>query len=169
MSSTNEQFSLVYDQYIEKIYRFVYLKVNSQEIAEDITSKVFLKGWEYYQNNQEINNMNAFLYSIARNSVTDYYREKNRTKMISTENVPHLITDNGADIHEKAILSSDIENIKSALQGIKKDYQDVIIWHYLEDIPVAEIAEIVQKPAGTVRVMIHRGLKALKKEFNIES
>ena len=50
MNSPKEQFSQIYDQYIEKIYRFVYLKVNSQEIAEDLTSKVFLKGWEAYQN-----------------------------------------------------------------------------------------------------------------------
>ena len=48
MDSLNEQFSSIYDQYIDKIYRFVYLKVSSQEIAEDITSKVFIKGWEAF-------------------------------------------------------------------------------------------------------------------------
>jgi RNA polymerase sigma-70 factor (ECF subfamily) len=41
MSDVAEQFGEIYDQYIEKIYRFVYLKVNSQEVAEDITSKCF--------------------------------------------------------------------------------------------------------------------------------
>ncbi|MBI2050008.1 MAG: RNA polymerase subunit sigma-24, partial [Candidatus Staskawiczbacteria bacterium] len=48
MNNNEAQFSEIYDQYIDKIYRFVYFKVNSQEIAEDITSKVFLKGWEAY-------------------------------------------------------------------------------------------------------------------------
>ena len=49
MESISEQFSQIYDQYIDKIYRFVYLKVNSQEIAEDITSKVFIRGWEKFR------------------------------------------------------------------------------------------------------------------------
>ena len=66
MDKNKEKFGSIYDQYIEKIYRFVYLKVNSQEIAEDISSKVFLRGWESYQKNSEIKNIGAFLYQIAR-------------------------------------------------------------------------------------------------------
>lgn len=160
MDRLNEQFGEIYDQYIDKIYRFVYLKVNSQETAEDITSKVFTKGWESYKN-QPIDNVGAFLYQIARNSVVDHYREKGRTKIVSAENNPNLV-DLGASAHEKAILASDIENIKLAISKIKKDYQDVIIWHYVNGMKVTEIAQIMEKPQGTVRVMLHRGLKELK-------
>lgn len=168
MDNSKEQFSLIYDQYIEKIYRFVYLKVDSQETAEDITSKVFLKGWEAYQKNQTgIDNIGAFLYKIARNNVIDHYRGKDRTRTVSTDSVPQ-IADNRTNLHEKAVLSSDIESVKSAISNLKKDYQDVIIWHYLDDMPVAQIAEILDKPVGAVRVMIHRGLNALKDELRGE-
>lgn len=167
MDSINEQFSRIYDQYIEKIYRFVYLKVNSEEVAQDITSKVFLNGWESYKNKGGILNPGAFLYQIARNMVTDHYREKGKAKAISTEFI-YQMADNKANLHEKAVLSSDIEMVKSAIQNLKKDYQDVLIWHYLEDMQVAEIAQILDKPNGTIRVMIHRGLKALKDELRGE-
>ena len=163
MDSINEQFSLIYDQYIDKIYRFVYLKVNSQETAEDITSKVFLKGLESYKN-KEILNPGAFLYQIARNMITDHYREKGRTK-ITFADFPNQLVDNKVNLYEKAVLNEDIEKIKFAIQNIKKDYQDVIIWHYLEDMKTEEIAELLGKPIGTVRVMIYRGLKALKGEL----
>ena len=84
MDSIHEQFSHIYDQNIEKIYRFVYLKVNSQEIAEDIVSKVFMKGWEAYQRDSAaIKNPSAFLYQIARNAVIDFYRQKGRSKVVS--------------------------------------------------------------------------------------
>jgi len=163
MSNLNEQFGDIYDQYIEKIYRFVYLKVDSQETAEDITSKVFLKGWEAYQVGAEnIKNPSAFLYQIARNSVIDYYREKGRTKVVSTEVYPQIVQP-GKDLQEKAIISADFAAVKSAIQGLKKDYQDIILLHYVDDVPVAEIAKTLNKPAGTVRVMLHRGLKDLKK------
>src|SRR3989344_5805565 len=164
MSNQREQFSQIYDQYIEKIYRFVYLKVNSQEVAEDITSHVFMKGWESYQNNQEIKNFSAFLYQIARNNVIDHYRQKGRAKIVSPDFMPQIV-DPRTNLHEKAILNADIELVKTALQNIKKDYQDVIIWHYLEDMPTVQISQILDKPEGTVRVMIHRGLEALRNEL----
>lgn len=160
-----EQFSLIYDQYIGKIYRFVYLKVSSQEVAEDLTSKIFLKGWEsYVKSTKSIDNQGAFLYQIARNTVIDYYREKGRSKVVSSDALPQAI-DKKADIHGKAIIDSDVLMIKLAITNLKQDYQDIIIWHYLDGMEVPEIALAMDKPAGTVRVMLHRGLKALKDEL----
>lgn len=164
MNDPKEQFSSIYDQYIEKIYRFIYLKVDTRETAEDISSKVFLKGWESYKEGKQIVNPGAFLYQIARNTIADHYRGKDRTKVTLTD-YTDKIADPRANLYEKAAINSDIEMVKSAIQRIKKDYQDVIIWYYLEDMPTDQIAGILDKPAGAVRVMIHRGLKALKNEL----
>ena len=162
MDRANEQFGEIYDQYIEKIYRFVYLKVNSEEVAQDIVSKVFTKGWEAFKDKPDsIQNPSAFLYQIARNSVIDHYRERGRSKMVSSEVLPEIV-DMGTNLQDKAILSADIGKLRQSILKLKKDHQDVLIWHYLEDMPVPKIAELVNKPAGTVRVMIHRGLKDLK-------
>lgn len=169
MSNLDEQFSQIYDQYIEKIYRFVYLKVSSQEVAEDITSKVFLSGWEAYKKDQAgIKNMNAFLYQIARNAVTDHYRDRAKGKTVSQDAVPQ-IPDTGAGLYEKVVLSSDMDAIMVSIQKLKKEYQNILIWHYLEDMSSEQIAEMLDKPVGTVRVMIHRGLKALKDELHQEA
>ena len=160
--SLNEQFSSIYDQYIDKIYRFVYLKVGGQEIAQDITSKVFIRGWEAFKSPKKpIKNPGAFLYQIAGNAVIDYYREKGRSKLVSVDDSPEL-ADPGTNAQDMAILSADISVVKKAIQKLKKEQQDVIIWHYLEDMPIGQIADLVSKPEGTVRVMLHRGLKDLK-------
>lgn len=164
MDNLREQFSKIYDQYIDKIYRFVYIKVNSQPVAEDITSKVFMNGWQSYQTGQDIKNVGAFLYQIARNSVIDYYRQNDKAKLVSPDMVAEAI-DPQVDVHEKAVFNADIEAIKTAIGSLKKDYQDVLIFHYLEDMSTEQIADIMGKPAGTVRVMIHRGLKALKDQL----
>jgi RNA polymerase sigma factor (sigma-70 family) len=162
MENLSKQFSAIYDQYIEKIYRFVYLKVNSEEVAQDITSKVFLKGWEAYKNQGDsIKNPGAFLYQIARNSVVDHYREKGRTRAMSVDFIAQ-IADPATSAHDKAILNADIRVIKTAMHKLKKNQQDIIIWHYLEDMPITDIAKLLNKPAGTVRVALHRGLKDLK-------
>ena len=163
MDNYKEKFSQIYDQYIDKIYRFVYLKVDSQETAEDITSKVFLRGWEAFQS-QKVLNPSAFLYQIARNTVIDHYREKGRTRIISADILPQIV-DRGMGLEERAILSSEFEEVRLAIQNLKQDYQDIIICHYIDDMKVPEIAEIMGKPEGTIRVMLHRGLKVLKKEM----
>jgi RNA polymerase sigma-70 factor (ECF subfamily) len=164
MDKKKAQFSTIYDQYIDKIYRFVYLKVSSQEIAEDITSKVFLKGWESYAKQADIVSPGSFLYRIASNAVIDHYREKGKMKIVSTEVAPQII-DNRTSIHDSVVLGSDVQLVKSAIQNMKEDYQNVIIWHYLDGMDVPEIALAMDKPAGTVRVMLHRGLKVLKDEL----
>lgn len=163
MDELREQFSQIYDEYIGKIYRFVYVKVNSQEIAEDLTSKVFVRGWEAYQKQgSNIENPGAFLYQIARNAVVDHYREKGRANVVSSEVLPE-IPDSADNIHERAAISADINAVKACLSKLKPEHQDIIIWHYLEDMTIAEIAKMTGKPAGTVRVILHRGLKELKK------
>lgn len=162
INNPEEQFGKIYDQYINKIYRFVYLKVSSQEVAEDITSKVFIKGWEAFKADSDgIKNPGAFMYQIARNSVIDYYRQKGRTKTVSTDDSPEIV-DPETSAHDKAILNADVNTVRRAIGKLKKEHQDVIIWYYLDDMAIDSIAKLIEKPAGTVRVMIHRGLKDLK-------
>ena len=158
----NEQFGQIYDKYISKIYRFVYIKVESEETAQDITSKVFLKGWEAFKGQKDtIKNPGAFLYQIARNAVVDHYRAKGRLKEISTDASPEMV-DPRADAQDQAILSADINAIKKSINKLDPEYQDIIIWHYLDDMPIADIAKLIDRPDGTVRVMLHRGLKDLR-------
>jgi RNA polymerase sigma factor (sigma-70 family) len=164
MNSPREQFSLIYDQYIEKIYRFVYLRVNTQEVAEDITSKVFTKAWASYQKDQDIKNIGAFLYQIARNNIVDFYKEKGKNPTVSPDMVAQLV-DTKADIHEKAIFTANIGKVKEAMGKLKQHYQDILTWYYVEDMSAEHIAQLMGKPVGTVRVMIHRGIQSLKDEL----
>ena len=170
MANPKKKFSKIYDRYVEKIYRFVFLKVNSQETAEDLTSKVFLKGWEAFKKTEnkgenKIDNPQAFLYQIARNLVVDHYREKGRTRIVSTEFTPQM-ADPRTNLEETAKTSSDLEIVKQAMQNLKGDYQEVIIWHYLDDLSISEIAKVLNKQEGAVRVMLHRALKALKNKLS---
>jgi len=163
MANLRKTFSKIYDRYIDKIYRFIFLKVNSQEIAQDLTSETFLRGWESFKNGNKIENPQAFLYKIARNLVTDHYREKGKAKIVSAEYVK--ITDPRTNLEEKALLESDFDNIRIALTNLKEDYQNVVVWYYLDDLPIPEIAKILDKSESATRVLLHRALKALKNEL----
>jgi RNA polymerase sigma-70 factor (ECF subfamily) len=166
MEDLRKTFSKIYDQNIDKIYRFIFLKVNSQEIAQDLCSETFLKTWEKFKQGKEnpIENPRAFLYRTARNLVIDHYREKGRNQVVSAELAP--IIDPREDLEEEAILRSDLHAVKAALTGLKEDYQDVIIWHYLDDLPITETSNLLDRSEAATRVLLHRALKALKAEIN---
>ena len=163
MSNSRKIYSDIYDKYIDKIFRFVFLKVKSSEIAEDLCSEVFLRGWQSFKGGNKIDNIQAFLYQIARNLLADHYREAGRNQVVSTEYTPLLASNQ--DLEEKAWLQSDLEQVKLALANIKDEYREVIIWYYLDELKVPEIAKILNKPEGTCRVLIHRALKTLKDEL----
>ncbi len=165
MSSPKIVFSQIYDNCIDKIYRFIFFKVNSQEIAEDLCSETFMKGWQVFKkNSKEIENPQAFLFQIARNLVIDYYREKDRTRTVPTDSV--AVTDPDEDLQERSFVNSEIEMLKTAISDMKQDYQEVIIWHYIDDYSIPEISQMLDKKEGTVRVMLHRALKSLKNRVN---
>ncbi|MCX6744003.1 MAG: RNA polymerase sigma factor, partial [Candidatus Parcubacteria bacterium] len=156
-----EAYSQVYDLYIDRIYRFVFFKINNQEEAQDITSEVFLKTWHYIIDGKEIKNLNALFYKIARNLVIDYYRKASQ-KDISLEDLVNgadsLIPDkelahNGQDNLDKKI---QLEKIQDKLLGLKEEYREVIILRFVEGLSINEIAEIVDKKNGAVRVILFR-------------
>lgn len=164
MPDARKTFSQIYDKYIDKIYKFVFFKVNSQEIAEDLTSEAFSRTWVVFKENQdEIKNVRAFLYKTANNLVIDHYRQKGRANIISVNNP--LIIDPKQDLEKNILLNSDMENIRQALFHLKEDYQNVIIWHYLDDLPISEVSELLNKTEQATRVLLHRALKTLKQKI----
>jgi RNA polymerase sigma-70 factor (ECF subfamily) len=172
MANSRKKFSKIYDQYVEKIYRFVFLKVSSEEIAQDLTSETFLKCWEAYKKTQNpkpktqnIKNPQAFLYQIARNLIIDHYREKGKYQVVSAEISP--IIDPRTDLEEKMILNSDFEMVRNHLSSLKDDYQNAIVWYYLDDLPICEVAKLLDKSEEATRVLIHRALKSLREKINL--
>lgn len=169
MDNIKNKFSEIYDNYIEKIYRFVFLKVSSSEIAEDLTSETFLRGWKAFEKNHDsIENPRAFLYQIARNMIADFYRNgKNNMPVISAEYVQ--IEDPNANTEKRAELNLNMAVVRQALLTLKDDYQNVIIWHYLDDLPIQEVAGLLGKSEKNTRVVLHRALKSLKSQLKQET
>ena len=163
MANLRKIFSKIYDRYIDKIYRFVFFKVNSQEIAQDLTSETFLKTWESFKNGNKIENPQAYLYKTARNLVIDFYREKGKVQIVSADNP--LIPDPAPNLEEKAMLSSELGQIRQALTELNDDYQNVIIWYYLDDLSISEISQMLGRTDDATRVLLHRALKTLKEKL----
>lgn len=166
-----EAFAEIYDFYVVKIFRFVYLKTNSKETAEDLTSETFLKYWKYIKakgktgekEKIENNKIGSFIYKIARNLIIDYYRKKNFAAIEISEEEKETIIDQKQDILAELTRKQEIEELRKALGQLKDDYQEILILRYVEDLSIAEIAEITEKKKGAIRVQLYRAAKMLEK------
>lgn len=168
-SAQDEQaFARLYDAYVEAIYRFVYVKLSSKEQAEDVTAEVFLKLWQALQRGQEVRHVRGLLYKIARNLIIDVYRKRGaapETASVTfsedeTSSDTETLSDRGTGsrgIEAKADLALLLDQIAQ----LKDDYQDVLTLRLMDDLSFQDIAEILTKDVGAVRVLYHRALKAL--------
>ncbi|HPI67384.1 MAG TPA: RNA polymerase sigma factor [bacterium] len=165
-----EAFGEIYDQYLKKIYRFVFFRVNTKETAEDIVQDVFTSLLNYLKNKEtEIKSLQAFIYQIARNKIADHYQKTNREALAEWPENESEITENKEEIDLDENMDNEraLEKITEAVKEIKNQvWQEIIIMHYIEDLSVSEIAEILEKKTGTVRVILHRALQDLKKQIN---
>jgi len=159
-----EAYAELYDLYVKRIYRFVFFKVGSHENAEDVTSEVFLKAWQYLiggsESANEIKSFSGLLYRIARNTIVDFYRSRSVKNEVPMEEDLE-VSDSGqwyGDLGDKM----ETEKIIQTIKKLKQEYQEVLTLKYVDELEVKEIAEITGKGQVAVRVTLHRALKKLK-------
>lgn len=158
-------FDRTYRQFAQGIFRFIYFKVSDYELAKDLTADTFVRFWKQMVNGTAIQNNKAFLYFIAKSITIDYYRKKKNTKSVSLDIIDERllgIIDPAEDI---VSMKQELEQIFIKLKEIKKEYQDVLLLHYVEDLGISEIAVVLNKKENTVRVLLHRALKALREKL----
>ena len=157
-----QAFGLLYEKYLEAIYQYMFYRVGSEQEAEDLTEKVFLKIWERIprlSREAPVRNFRAWLYRISHNLVVDYYRTRKETAPLSSyeSQIPadRGIEDNVDNQHER-------EMLVKAITQLEPQYQEIIVARFINQLSHAETAEIVRKSEGHVRVLQYRALKKLR-------
>lgn len=155
-----------YNELVDQIFRFIYFKTSSKEIAEDLTQECFLSTIKYLnpsidsgQEKRQIENMRAFLFRSARNKVIDYYRQKGRV-IYSDEMV---LANEKISGHDDVVSKQDAKMIAEKLRLLNDEDRDILVMRYLEDMDIGDIAKVVGKNQVAVRVQIFRALKKMKK------
>lgn len=162
---SHDAFSELYDIFIDQIYRYVFYRVKSSD-AEDLVEVVFLKIWENIDKYkvQAKTSFSAWLYRIAHNLVVDYYRSK-KDKEFDELSIDIATKDREHNAIRMAERSLDKDNLKKGMKNLKKSYQDIILYKFINELTNSEIAEILGKSEGSLRILQHRALKALKHEL----
>lgn len=163
-AGNSEAFGQLYDAYMERIYRFVYFRVEDQQTAEDITSHVFLKAWSNLDRfSFSRTPYLAWLYTIAHNAVIDHYRTRKVTTAL--DDVQLSQPDHSEIVENEIDLTAEMQSIKAALQVLTDDQQKVLTLKFIEGMSNNEIARHLGKREGAIRALQMRGLQALAKQL----
>jgi RNA polymerase sigma-70 factor (ECF subfamily) len=157
-----EAFGELYDRYFRKIYTFIFYRVGSREEAEDLTAQVFLKALEKIdQFRWRGVSFVAWLFKIAVNLVTDYYRAKRAEEVPLEENCPK-----GKALEqspeEQVLYQLDLERIKSLIAQLTQEQQQVVILRFLIGLSLKEVSQIMGKKIGAIKALQYRALCNLK-------
>ena len=158
-----EAFGALYERYAARVYRFIYAQLGNHLDAEDLAEEVFLLAWHALPTFEQRGlPFLAFLFRIARNALIDHYRRVGRSQQpISTEEIK--LADPEPGPLEKAISSAEVEELHRILHHLNKDQRTVLTLRFFSGLSPEEIALTMRRSTGTIRVLQHRALLALRK------
>ncbi len=153
----------IYDQYIERIYAYIYHRVGQAELAEDLTGQVFIQMMEAIRNNQGWKtSFSGWLYRIAHNLIVDHYRHRGRATFVDIDEAP-AIASTESDPSRSAQANLDRDQLQAAMGQLTEEQAQVITLRFLEDMSIAEVAAIMQKSEGAIKALQYRAVLALRR------
>ena len=162
-------FGRLYDHHIKPIYRFIAVKVGTKQEAEDLAHEVFMSAWQKLPNFESQGfPFSSWLYKIARNRVIDHYRTKKTNVSIDEDiTISETLFSDSVDPESGFDRGQQLSKIKIAMQDLNAEQREVITMRFVEDLSPLEIAQILNKREGTIRIIQHRAILKIKK--NIDS
>jgi len=157
----------LYERHVQAIYRYVIVRVNDHQVAEDITADVFLRAVEglgaYEYRGAPFS---SWLYRIARDRVVDYYRQQGRRQ--DGGEIPETLACNQPEPDDRVVQEMEQQQLRDCLAKLTEDQRMVVILRFIERQSAGEIARRLGKTAGAVRALQHRALTALGHLFEGE-
>jgi RNA polymerase sigma-70 factor (ECF subfamily) len=157
-----EAFAKLYGIFVDKMYKYFYYKTTSQEEAFDLTETVFLKVWENAKSYKKKvgSTFNSWIFRIAHNLLVDHYRLNKPSAELDNNQADLRAETSPAFLAEQSLSRS---NLHRALGGLKEAYREVITLSFINGLDNTEVAEVMKKSEGSLRVLKFRALKELKR------
>ena len=159
-----EPFVILYDRYFTRIYNYIRYRCSDAAVADDLTAQVFLKALiNIKKYNPQKAPFDAWLFSIARNLINDFYRSKKRYNMVDIEDVENVLFHSNRPVEEKSEKNEEKYELLKSLEVLSPRHRDIIALKFGASMTNREIAELTGLTEQNVGVILHRGVKKLRK------
>jgi RNA polymerase sigma-70 factor (ECF subfamily) len=163
----SEAFALIYDRYVDTVFRFVYFRVGNRQLAEDLTADTFLRALKRIGSfTWQGRDLGAWLVTIARNLVADHFKSGRYRLEITTGDVLDAEReDRGPEGSPEAAVVEHITNVTllTAVKQLNAEQQECIVLRFLQGFSVAETAKTMGKNEGAIKALQYRAVRALQR------
>jgi RNA polymerase sigma-70 factor, ECF subfamily len=158
-------FGLIYDRYVDTVFRFVYFRVGNRQLAEDLTSDTFLRALKRIGSfTWQGRDLGAWLVTIARNLVADHFKSgRYRLEVTSGDVLDADREDRGPEGSPESAVVDHITNVAllTAVKQLNPEQQECIVLRFLQGFSVAETAQTMGKNEGAIKALQYRAVRAL--------
>jgi RNA polymerase sigma-70 factor (ECF subfamily) len=159
-----EAFAALYDRYLDTVYRYVYYRVGSRQLAEDLTSETFLRALRRINTfTWQGRDFGAWLVTIARNLVADHFKSSRFRLEITTADMV-AAEGNGevAEGPESAVMRAYTNAaLLDAVKRLNPQQQECLVLRFLQGLSVAETARAMGKNEGAIKTLQYRAIRTL--------
>jgi len=156
----------LYDRYSLRIYNYVYHRVGNRNLAEDLTSTVFVRMLEAIRTSKAWrSSFSGWLYRIAHNVVVDHFRSGKQDRDLPLEDMTLPSSERPAESAERSITQ---ERVRAAINELTETQGLVISLKFLQGMTNAEVASLMGKNEGAIKSLQFRGLAALRRVMDGE-
>ncbi len=154
----------LYDAYVDRVYRYVFYRVDSAELARDLTADVFLRVVEGLPN-YEYRSIPfiAWLYRIAHARVVDHFRQASR--VFEQEAIDNVELSAEDDLDSSLMKAYHQEKVHDAIKQLTPEQQQVVLLRFVEGYNLQKTADALGKTIGAIKLMQHRALRTLSREL----
>jgi RNA polymerase sigma-70 factor, ECF subfamily len=158
-----DAFGLLYDHYQSSVYRFLFYRTRSVQLAEDLASETFFRALRSMNNFRwQGKDFGAWLMTIARNLATDHFKAGRTRLELTTEDMSaHDDTTEGPEATVLAGLTNEI--LLGALKSLPDEQRDCLIMRFLQGMSIAETAAVLGRSDGAIKQLQLRGVRNLAK------
>jgi RNA polymerase sigma-70 factor, ECF subfamily len=159
-----EAFASVYEQYVDRVFRFVRYRISDEQEAQDITSTVFEKALTRFQTyKSDRASLSTWIFVIARNTIVDHLRVSHRGVMVELEEDLPIKGDDSPE--ETAIKVEDFGHLQTCLSRLSEAEQRILGLKFGAGLKNTEISRLTGLSESKVANLLFRAIRKLRLSY----
>ena len=159
-----QAFDILYNRYVKSVYTRVHYGIPEMDV-EDVTQDIFLAAIRSLPSFRGEAQFSTWLHRLTKNKIAEYYRKRSRKKetmLVGLEHAEKKVGKNNTKFVENNVL------LQRALNNLHKDYREVILLRFVDDLRFNEIANHLNKNVEATKSLFRRAMSALRNELELE-